>query len=128
MNLLDRRCFHHPLREAAVQCPSCKRSFCRECVTEHAGRMICVACVAKLTGAVETASPSQARWVLLSVAGILVAWLVFYYVGRTLARIPSEFHTLETTAPFPRGSVQMSVRTALTAPRPEGAVMPAPFL
>ena len=44
--LLDQRCSNHALREAAVQCPSCKRFFCRECVTEHAGRMICVNCVA----------------------------------------------------------------------------------
>jgi hypothetical protein len=26
------------------------------------------------------------------VLGLLIAWLVFYYLGLTLARIPSEFH------------------------------------
>src|SRR5580658_7631208 len=36
MTLLDQRCFNHDLREAVAQCPSCKRFFCRECVTEHA--------------------------------------------------------------------------------------------
>jgi|ERR1035437_5441398 hypothetical protein len=91
MNIIDQRCSNHALREAAVQCPSCKRFFCRECVTEHQGRMICVGCVTARVAA-PTGTPSKARWTPMAVAGILVAWLVFYYLGLTLARIPSEFH------------------------------------
>ena len=96
MNLLDQRCSNHALREAAVQCPSCKRFFCRECVTEHQGRMICVSCVT-----IREAAPSRARlktvWTLTAAAGLLIAWLVFYYLGQSLTRIPSEFHA--TTPP-----------------------------
>jgi hypothetical protein len=93
VTLLDQRCVNHSLREAAVQCPSCKRFFCRECVTEHAGRMICVGCVAALSRAGDkTARTARARWTVLALAGVLIAWLVFYYLGLTLARIPSEFH------------------------------------
>ncbi len=91
MNLLDQRCSNHSLREAAVQCPSCKRFFCRECVTEHQGRMICVNCVTVL----EPATPStrlKPVWTLTAAAGLLIAWLVFYYLGQSLAKIPSEFH------------------------------------
>ena len=94
MNLLDQRCFNHPLREAAVQCPTCKRFYCRECVTEHAGRMICVACVATLTRKEEQSVRSKiARWTATAIAGVFVAWLVFYYLGLMLARIPNQFHT-----------------------------------
>lgn len=92
--LLDQRCFHHALREAAVQCPSCKRFFCRECVTEHAGRMICVNCVAALSRKDETtARTARIRWTAMAAVGIVIAWIVFYYLGQTLARIPSEFHS-----------------------------------
>jgi hypothetical protein len=93
MNLLDQRCLNHSLREAAVQCPSCKRFFCRECVTEHAGRMICVSCVTALShGGNKIARAARAKWAAMALAGILLAWLVFYYLGQTLARIPSKFH------------------------------------
>ncbi len=93
MTLLDQRCFHHDGREAVAQCPSCKLFFCRECVTEHAGRMICVTCVHALTrDADKTTSAVRARWTVTALAGILIAWVVFYYLGATLARIPSKFH------------------------------------
>ncbi len=92
--LLDQRCFNHALREAAVQCPSCKRFFCRECVTEHAGRMICVNCVSALSHSDEKkARSARIRWTAMAGVGIVIAWIVFYYLGQTLARIPSEFHS-----------------------------------
>ena len=28
----------------------------------------------------------------MAVAGVVLAWLLFYYLGLTLTRIPSEFH------------------------------------
>ena len=93
MNILDQRCLNHSSREAVAQCPTCKRFFCRECITEHAGRMICVTCVNALArDAQKTARAARARWTVTAVAGLLIAWLVFYYLGLTLARIPSKFH------------------------------------
>ena len=93
MSLIDQRCANHALREAAVQCPSCKRYFCRECVTEHQGRMMCVSCVTLLSrGESKTARTAATVWSITAIAGILIAWLVFYYLGQTLAKIPSEFH------------------------------------
>lgn len=110
MNLLDQRCVNHAQREAAVQCPSCKRFFCRECVTEHAGRMVCVSCVAMLARVHEKMVPAQrARWAVLAMGGLVLAWLVFYYLGLTLARIPSDFHGAEVAARyqyFPIKSIQ----------------------
>src|SRR5580700_2464190 len=93
MNLIDQRCANHALREAAVQCPSCKRYFCRECVTEHHGRMMCVSCVTVLSRAEnKIARTATTIWSITAIAGILIAWLVFYYLGQTLAKIPAEFH------------------------------------
>jgi hypothetical protein len=93
MTLLDQRCFQHDLREAVAQCPSCRRFFCRECVIEHAGRMICVTCVNALArDRVTIGRSARARWTAGAVAGLLIAWLVFYYLGLMLARIPSKFH------------------------------------
>lgn len=91
MNLVDQRCSNHALREAAVQCPSCKRFFCRECVTEHQGRMICVSCVTERV-AEKPRARFRARWTIMAAAGVVLAWLLFYYLGLTLTRIPSEFH------------------------------------
>jgi len=93
MTILDQRCAHHSFREAVAQCPSCKRYFCRECVTEHEGRLICVNCVGALTREErQTERASRAGWTVAALGGILIAWLVFYYLGLTLARIPSQFH------------------------------------
>jgi hypothetical protein len=92
-SLIHRRCLHHPGREAVALCPECRRFYCRECVTEHAGRMICAGCVARLAsvgGAPARSAP--AVWWALALGGLLLAWLVFYYFGMSLARIPSSFH------------------------------------
>jgi hypothetical protein len=91
VNIVDQRCLNHALREAAVQCPSCKRFFCRECVTEHQGRMICVSCVT-ISVSAKPRIRLKTVWTITAAAGLLIAWLVFYYLGLTLAKIPSEFH------------------------------------
>lgn len=31
-------------------------------------------------------------WAALSILGLLLAWLVFYYAGAFLSRMPSSFH------------------------------------
>jgi hypothetical protein len=88
--LIDQRCFHHSAREAVVRCPVCRRFYCRECVTEHDGRMICTACAAVDTP--DTARKSSLLgWIAGAGAGFLLAWLIFYYLGVMLARIPSDF-------------------------------------
>ena len=90
--LIDQRCSNHASREAVVRCPECRRFFCRECVTEHRGRMICAACMAG-SGRLSTdaAGWRAALWPVLAAGGFLLAWLIFYYAGVILARIPSDF-------------------------------------
>jgi hypothetical protein len=81
----------HAHREAAVRCPGCRRFYCRECVTEHLGRMMCAPCVARAEMPPERREASMAMWSILSVTGLFLAWMVFYYFGMTLARVPSTF-------------------------------------
>ena len=90
--LIDQRCFHHASREAVVRCPECRRFFCRECVTEHRGRMICAECVARETGSAGGAAKFRgAVWIGASAGGLLLAWAIFYNLGVMLARITPDF-------------------------------------
>lgn len=91
--LTDQRCWIHDQREAAARCLTCHRFFCRECITEHAGQMICAECVARSIAPRRTGSRTRAlAWSALAVAGLFIAWLVFYYLGQGLAQIPTNFH------------------------------------
>jgi len=91
---LRERCFHHPGREAAARCPRCRRFYCRECVTEHEGQVLCAACLGVPGGAARGRPGRLAR--LFAPAPFLLAllllWLGFYAVGRSLLAIPSAFH------------------------------------
>jgi hypothetical protein len=72
----------------------CLRYFCRECVTEHEDRVLCAECLKKEV-ARESVRPGGFRRLLrglLPVAGLLIAWLFFYALGRTLLLIPSAVH------------------------------------
>lgn len=85
--LVRQRCLHHPEREAASRCPQCQRFYCRECVTEHAGRLLCRDCLARGTGA-GAARRSWAGfwWTAAALAGCCLIWITFYYFGATVAR------------------------------------------
>ncbi len=84
----------HSLREAVARCPECRNSFCRECVTEHEGRVICASCLKRLVGA-HSEHRRGARWIAASVlpfVGVALAWAFFYGVGRLLMLIPASVH------------------------------------
>ena len=85
------RCQRHPGREAAARCPSCQQSFCRECVTEHDGRMLCLGCFAKRSQreAVGGAGWERVGWAVGAVGGGVVAWLFFLGVGELIWRATS---------------------------------------
>ena len=93
-HLFQQRCFNHAQREAAAKCLECGRFYCRECVTEHADRLICASCLRRMVPARLT----QRRWFVgLARAGqltlsLLTAWLFFFLVGKALLAMPSEFH------------------------------------
>jgi hypothetical protein len=87
--LIHQRCWNHELREAVCRCPTCARYFCRECVTEHASRLLCAACLQ----AIARAAPARrhgSRALLAPVAavgGLVLSWLIFYIGGQILVEI-----------------------------------------
>lgn len=92
--MIQQRCSNHEFREAASRCPMCLRYFCRECVTEHEDRVLCAECLKKFI-ARETVRTGMFRRLLqglLPIAGLLMAWLFFYALGRTLLLIPAAVH------------------------------------
>jgi hypothetical protein len=94
VNVVLQRCFNHAAREAAARCPQCGRFFCRECVTEHEGRVLCAACV-RLSVRVPLFQRSGWRLTLRAgsmLGSFLLAWLFFYLFGMVLLQIPSSFH------------------------------------
>ena len=92
--LVQARCQLHAEREAAARCPACRQSYCRECITEHDGRVVCASCLRKLTQKSEH-PVRNFRWLWRPVhlmIGLSISWVVFYSLGRVLLRIPSEWH------------------------------------
>jgi len=92
--LARQRCLNHPGREAAARCLECGRFYCRECVTEHDDRIICAACLQKAAGAHTVKRTAFWRSWILPLAGLLIAWISYYEIGRYLISEPSEFHAL----------------------------------
>ncbi len=94
MTISLQQCLNHPGREAVALCPGCKQAYCRECVTEHDDRILCSSCLAKLSRPKSTGS---GRWkvvlrVVPALAGVVFAWMLFYFAGSFLASLPSDFH------------------------------------
>ena len=89
MTGLHQRCWNHDVREAVCRCPQCGHGFCRECVTEHEARLLCAACLERLTR-VPQAKPSSLRKlapVAMALAGILLSWMLFYGAGEAMILI-----------------------------------------
>lgn len=94
-NLSNQRCYNHQRREAVVRCPDCGRYFCRECVTEHLDRMLCVQCLKELTADQDKGSKNWMRGLMMlgqSAFGFMLLWYAFYLVGLMLLSIPHTFH------------------------------------
>lgn len=88
------RCLHHVEREAVARCISCTHHFCRECVVEHEGRVLCAGCRAKLIHKAEARTGVFRRLagaVHLALS-VFLLWFCIYLFGKTLLLIPSSFH------------------------------------
>lgn len=89
------RCTRHQDREAAAKCVLCGKFFCRECVTEHGGRMLCAQCLR-----IESAQKSEKKkgWrrlplrLFLASCSFLLLWIVFFGASKLLLTVPSRFH------------------------------------
>lgn len=93
-DIVHMRCFNHAQREAAARCPQCARHFCRECVSEHAGRFLCAACMVSLTPGRANTKPARARLrpFLQIFLGVGLLWTLFYAMGAGLLQVPAVFH------------------------------------
>jgi hypothetical protein len=92
--LIHQRCLNHAAREAVARCPVCSRYFCRECITEHEGRVICATCLRALAKVPLRQRRGFASLVSVTqcALGLALAWLFFYLAGDVLLRLPSSFH------------------------------------
>lgn len=92
-----RKCVRHTEREAVARCPSCAGDFCRECIVEHDGRVLCATCLAREVAAPEAAKKSAA-WtrrgaeMTVTAACVLLLWIAFYGFGQFLKAIPPRLH------------------------------------
>ena len=86
---LQNRCWNHEAREAVCRCPQCGRSFCRECVTEHENRLLCATCLAGAAQAAANRSGLLRRMApaALTLAGVILAWAVFFGAAEGLVTI-----------------------------------------
>ena len=84
-SLSQQRCWNHPTREAVCRCPACRRDFCRECVAEHEGRLLCASC---LQAAARSAMPrNRGRRMaapLAALAGLLLSAAIFFAAGELI--------------------------------------------
>ena len=105
--LAAQRCEHHARREAVARCPACRRYFCRECVTEHDGRVLCAPCLQRL---LQVAKGRRQIWrwglrSLCSIGSFMVLWLLLYWLGQAFLSVPDLFHvelsTSESTGATP---------------------------
>ena len=88
-------CLNHHEREAVARCPGCGHFYCRECIAEHDDRVICAACLRKLLKPVEKKQSPALRWLARSAVlgvSVVTGWLAFYFVGKILLSMPTEFH------------------------------------
>ena len=74
-------------------CPSCRRFFCRECATEHEGRLLCSTCLRKLDRAAQAVvRRAWLRHAALGLGGFIFACLVFYAAGSALRSVTAATH------------------------------------
>lgn len=94
--LSRQRCLVHNEREAVARCSACTHFFCRECIVEHEGKMICSTCLRKSTGQKEKKTvrkPGRVLPGLFLFVSVFFLWSMFYSMGRSLLRMPNEFHS-----------------------------------
>ncbi len=97
IDLTHQRCMNHGQREAVARCPECSHYFCRECVAEHEGRVVCANCLTRLVGAKGGRKTARDRLahLLPFIAALLFIWICFLGLGQALLSLPDEFHSGE---------------------------------
>ena len=90
------RCANHDTREAVCRCPECRRSLCRECVTEHEGRLVCAPCLARAArDRAPRRSNRRALEAAMLVGGLFLAWSFFFALGESVVTITERSERVE---------------------------------
>jgi hypothetical protein len=87
----------HTEREAVGRCSTCGGFYCRECVVDHAGRLVCAGCLGKTTKAAAEGGKPRRRLATLRRAAVfatavLVLWILFSSIGSLLLSVSPDFH------------------------------------
>lgn len=91
-----RKCVRHSAREAVARCAACEDHYCRECIVEHEGVLLCAPCLARQTA--QAPAAGRGRWrrratrLVMTTGSVVLVWLAFYGFGQFLKRIPAEVH------------------------------------
>ncbi len=77
-----------------MRCPGCREFFCRECVVEHQGQLLCAGCLARAAAGDERRQQRFAtlRQIAAAAGGVLALWVIFYALGSVLVQIPPTIH------------------------------------
>ena len=92
--LSRQRCANHAQREAVARCPECQRHFCRECITEHDGKLLCNHCLDQVS-VKQIKRYGRAKsiiYLLFCLVGFLLALGCFYTVAKAISSIPQQYH------------------------------------
>lgn len=102
----------HPEREAVARCLSCNGTFCRECVVEHDGQLICSSCLAQKAASEKRTQGEQRGRRIRNLATMIgagfVLWFAFYELGSLLLKIPPDLHDGTLWKRLERGSGERS--------------------
>ncbi len=95
----QQRCFVHPSREAVSLCLECRRAFCRECVVDHDGRLICAGCIALLRTPMAQVNRVRRRLfsAVATALAIMLCWILFYMAGRLFMMAEPAHHGFDDT-------------------------------
>jgi hypothetical protein len=106
---LHQHCWNHEAREAVCRCPACRRSYCRECVSEHEGRLLCAVCLSGVAARSEAGAGVFGKLAPLGMiaAAILIAWLAYWAAGASLIGVIRRLHQEPPSSQMPRPPVRM---------------------
>lgn len=97
------RCARHSEREAAACCAECELPFCRECVSDYEGRLLCASCLEKIVADAKADDDARrhgffakasgaAKRALVVGASAAWLWLCFYLAGLLIEKMPQSVH------------------------------------
>jgi len=95
--IYSKRCVNHSSRESVAICPVCSKTYCRECITEHKGKMLCRNCLEEQIQKNNKAKKNRTKikatiMIVLFVTAFFSSWFFFALTGYFLASMPQKYH------------------------------------